>query len=199
MPQYLHICSFTCVRYYKIAKEIVFKAELVFHFLSPPSPDSTPAVASSPQGGQELSLLRARNQSPVVLGIRGEIQRGRLTCLPREISKTHAHIATWLGSHKPPILWKEALCSWKWWGWHFKRRRGLGAGAGERLFKWWQGASPGKTRGSQEGVMFTENHWQQKSNLKDTIPCFTHFSQLAIKRKDTSDLTQSGGERIAWM
>ena len=108
---YLHICCFTCIRYYKIAKEIIFKAELVFHFLSSPSPDFTPAVASCPQGSQELSLLKIRNQSLVVLGIRGEIQRGRLTCLPKEISKTHTHTATWPSSHKPPILWKEALCS----------------------------------------------------------------------------------------
>lgn len=73
-----------CIRYYKIGKEIVFKAELVFHFLSPLPPLD---VAFCPQGGQELSLLKIRNQSPVVLGIRGEIQRGRLTCLPKEISK----------------------------------------------------------------------------------------------------------------
>ena len=41
MPQHLHIYYFTWVRYYKIAKKILFKAELVFHSLPPLSPNST--------------------------------------------------------------------------------------------------------------------------------------------------------------
>lgn len=94
-----------------IAQKIVLKAELVFYFPPPLSSKSTPALASCPEGCQELSRLRVRTRSPVAFGVGGNRLRREGYLPPARISKTRLMLPSGLAHTTTCALEKKRLAA----------------------------------------------------------------------------------------